>query len=234
MIVGCDRMTTNVEIFTFWVNILLPVLSILIPVMVTIYTVNNRIKSQQKENHQPYVVLDKIVDIDKLNEFSYHLTPIGKNYLAAHPEDEDYESINESDICVKLALRNIGYGVASNIKFYNLLTGLQIHGTQASNLEQNQKLFTTLDMQAGEEKGIQARILNLVIENDGMIEYDHIRMFCIYCDLNQNTYNFIISINAKSGGHYDFFAYQPSSKSYRKWSRENAHQIKQILKDYRN
>ena len=59
----------NFELTTFWVNILLPILSILIPVFATLYTVNNRIKAQNKENHQPYVVLDSVVDIDKINEF---------------------------------------------------------------------------------------------------------------------------------------------------------------------
>ena len=57
----------NFELTTFWVNILLPILSILIPVFATLYTVNNRIKAQNKENHQPYVVLDSVIDIDKIN-----------------------------------------------------------------------------------------------------------------------------------------------------------------------
>ena len=79
------------------------------------------------------------------------------------------------------------------IKFYNLLTGKQVHGTQASNLDQNQKLFTTFDMQAGDEKGIQARIINLVTESEeGILVEDHIRMLVIYHDLNGNIYNFIL------------------------------------------
>ena len=52
----------NFELTTFWVNILLPILSILIPVFATLYTVNNRIKAQNKENHQPYVVLDSVFE----------------------------------------------------------------------------------------------------------------------------------------------------------------------------
>ena len=35
----------NFELTTFWVNILLPILSILIPVFATLYTVNNRLKA---------------------------------------------------------------------------------------------------------------------------------------------------------------------------------------------
>ena len=56
------------NVINFWLDFLLPILSIIIPVFATLYTVNNRIKNQNRENHQPYVVLDSIVDIDKINE----------------------------------------------------------------------------------------------------------------------------------------------------------------------
>ena len=214
-------------------DFLLPICSIIIPVFATLYTVNNRIKNQNRENHQPYVVLDSIVDIDKINEFSYYLTPVGRNFRSEYPVIDFSNIQSKNDINVKLVLKNIGYGVATNIKFYNLLTGNQVHGTQSSNLEQNQKLFTTFDMQAGEEKGIQARVINLVCEDeDGILIEDHIRMLVVYHDLNGNIYNFILSINAKAEGHYDFFAYQPSSKSYKNWKKENYNNYKKIIREY--
>ena len=218
----------------FWINILLPLLAIVIPVFATLYTVSSRIKAQNKENHQPYVVLDKVMDLDKINVYSYYLTPIGRNFLEANPQI-DYSSIeSDNDINVKLLLHNIGYGVATNIKFYNLLNGLQVHGTQASNEESNQKLFTTLDMEATEEKNVQARLISLVREDEnGLAIDDHIRMLCVYRDLHENIYNFIISINAKRDNHYDFFAYQPSSKSYAKWRKENKKEFNKILRTYR-
>jgi hypothetical protein len=221
------------DVTAVWINILLPILSIVIPVFATIYTVSNRIKAQNKENHQPYVVLDKVVDVEKINVLSYYLTPVGRNYMEANPQ-MDYADIESEDcINVKLMLHNIGYGVATNIKFYNLLTGVQVHGTQASNEETNQKLFTTLDMESSEDKSVQARIINLVREDENGVVYDdHIRMLCVYRDLNNNVYNFIISINAKKDNHYDFFAYQPSSKSYAKWQKENKKEFKKIMRLY--
>lgn len=217
----------------FLVNILLPVLSIVIPVFATLYTVDNRIKAQNKENHQPYLVLEKIENIEKINEYSYYLTPVGRNYLNDH-QVIDYSNIEtDNDIAVRLHLHNIGYGVATNIKFYNLLTGEQVHGTQANNDEKNQKLFTTFDMEASEEKNVQARIINLVGMKDEKEVEDHIRMLCVYRDLNENIYDLIISINAKRNYHYDFFAYQPSSRSYAKWKKENNKQYKKIIKAYK-
>ena len=221
------------NVIDVWLDFFLPICSIIIPVFATLYTVNNRIKNQNRENHQPYVVLDSIVDIDKINEFSYYLTPVGRNFRSEYPVIDFSNIQSKNDINVKLVLKNIGYGVATNIKFYNLLTGNQVHGTQSSNLEQNQKLFTTFDMQAGEEKGIQARVINLVCEDeDEILIEDHIRMLVVYHDLNGNIYNFILSINAKAAGHYDFFAYQPSSKSYKNWKKEKYNNYKKIIREY--
>lgn len=214
------------------VDELLPILSIIIPVFATVYTVNNRIKNENRENHKPYLLLDKVEDIDKINKFSYHLIPIGRNYLEKNPMI-DYKNIkSENDISVRLRIRNIGYGVATNIKFYNLLTSGQVYGTQEPTIDQNQKLFTTFDIAAGEEKSVQARIINLVKEKDNTILEDHIRILCVYQDLNKNVSNFVISINAKGNNHYDFFTYQPSSMSYRKWIKENKKQLNLIVKKY--
>lgn len=220
----------------FWSTILLPVLSIIIPVFATIYTVNNRIKNENHENHQPYLVLRKVESLKSLNKLGYYLTIIGRNYVKhnKYMKEEEIENFeSDNTINVDLILKNIGYGVATNIKFYNLLTGHQIHGTQESNLEKNQKLFTTFDIASSEEKNIQARIISYVSEKEAEqgIE-DHNRILCIYQDLHANVYSFIITINVKSKGHYDFFAYQPSSKSYKKWIRENKKQYNIIKKTY--
>lgn len=65
------------EIF---LNLVLPVLSIVIPVWATVYTVNKRIKAQTHENHQPHLVLEKITEIDSIDEYRYYLTLFGKNF----------------------------------------------------------------------------------------------------------------------------------------------------------
>ena len=68
---------SNLDIF---LNIVLPILSIAIPVFATVYTVNKRIKSQTRENHQPHLVLEKIRTIEKIDKYKYYLTLIGRNY----------------------------------------------------------------------------------------------------------------------------------------------------------
>lgn len=208
-----------------WIQIFLPILSIAIPVFATVYTVNNRIKNENRENHRPYLVLRKIQDLDKLDVYKYYLTVIGRNYVEA--SEEETKNADEN-LNINLLLDNVGYGVATNIKFYNLLTGNEIKGDQATTKDQNQKLFTTFDIASGEEKDVQAKVVSLVTEDKD----DHNRILCVYKDLNNNKYNFIISINVKRNRHYDFFAYQPSSASYKRWIKESKKEYNKINKKY--
>lgn len=219
-----------------WISFIWPLLTVLIPVCVTIYTVNNRIKNENKENHKPYLTLKRVSDIDKIDTYKYYLILTGRNYLSNH-SDFNVDDIklleNEKDISVNLLIENIGYGVATNIKLYNLLTGKPIEGTQELNENKNQKLFTTFDIASTAEKQVQARIISAILNKEDVLIEDHNRILCVYQDLNNNIYSFIMSINIKNTGHYDFFSYQPSSKSYKKWVLENKKQYKMILKNYR-
>ncbi len=223
------------NLLDFWLNVLFPLLSLLITVFATIYTVSNRIKYENMEKHRPYLVLSKIEPLEKIDLYAYYLIALGRNYRNLN-EYIDIEQIdrleNGNTLDLNLVIHNIGYGVATNIKFYNLLVGNQIHGSQQSNKERNQKLFTTFDIASNEEKKMQTKLIHHIIEEEGIVTEDHLRILCVYQDLNKNVYDFIISINVKQNGYYDFFAYQPSSNSYKRWIRQNKKQLKKIYKDY--
>ncbi len=213
----------------FLVNILLPILSILIPVFATVYTVNKRIREQNRENHQPYLVLNKVESIDEIDKYSYYLTLISQEL--SNKSIEDVMKDNENNrLATRLIIRNIGYGVATNIKFYNLLNSEQISGMQKHDLEKNQKLFTTFDLESVSELEVQLNIISQDIKDKGSV--NHNRILCVYKDLNDNVFDFIISINIKTDDNYDFFAYQPSSSSYKKWINENKKQYTKIIKKY--
>lgn len=221
---------TSLEIF---LNIVLPIMSIVIPVFATVYTVNKRIKAQTRENHQPHLVLEKIRNISAIDKYKYYLTLVGRNYRDTNTNIEELIKLEKEDLLnIELVLKNIGYGVATNIKFYNLLTGEQVYGSQKSSSSQDQQLYTTLDIGDNEEKKISAQIISSVKEKDGILKEDHNRILCVYKDLNNNVSNFIIIINVKQDNHYDYFAYQPSSLSYKKWIKENKKNYKKIINKY--
>ena len=63
---------------------------------------------------------------------------------------------------------------------------------------------------------------------------DNIKVLCVYKDLNENVYDFIINISIKENNNYHFFAYQPSSRSYRTWIKENKKAYYKIYNSYGN
>ena len=208
----------------------------MITVFATLYTVSERIKNENKEKHKPYLTLNDIEQLEKIDEYKYYFTIFGRNYKKYHKEltiEQIQETKKKEYIEVRLLLDNIGYGVASNIKFYDLLTGEQIKGTQTPSKEKNQKLLTTFDIASSKEKQVQVKIFNKIEKDEEIESPDHCRILCIYQDLNGNTYDFIISINIKSNNAYDFFTYQRTSHSYEKWINENKKNYKKIIKEYK-
>ena len=202
-----------------WSNILIPVASMIITVFATLYTVSKRVENENKEKHKPYLTLENIQS-KELNEYKYYITIKGKNK-------------GENFITVNIKLQNIGYGVASNIKFYDLLTGENIKGNQSETPDENQRLSTTLDIAINTEKNIQAKLITNLTEEDNIEIQDHSRILCIYQDLNGNIYDFIICINLKTKTTFDFFAYQRTSYSYKKMLNQNKKEYKKILKSYK-
>lgn len=216
------------ENYTF----LLTIASIIIPVLVTIfmsiYTVENRVKAE----HKPYLVLDAIQSINKIDKIYYFVVMLGNKIRKKYSKDELDGMIEANqDINVKVRLKNIGYGVATNIRFYDLNTGKKIYGNQQVTSDTDQQLFTTFDIAIEEVKSVQTSLL--IGKINGQIIEDSINTLCMYQDLNGNIYNFVFVINIKSGGGYSYYAYQPSSHSYNELISKYKQQQKQIFADYR-
>ena len=200
-----------------WNIYLYPLVAILIPVMATIHTLNMRLRNENREKHQPYLILESITDLFHLNKSKYYLTLYS---------EEDIKKANE--LHVEVFIKNIGYGVATNAKFYDLYTANQINGCQKLKDNVNQKLFTTFDIASAEDRKVQ-----LVIRYDANANNNY-RIICIYQDLNHNVYNFMIAINIKKRNKFDYFSYQPSSLSYQRTYNENKKNMEKILKEYKN
>lgn len=216
------------ENYTF----ILTIASIVIPVIVTIYmsiyTVENRVKAE----HKPYLVLDSIQSINKIDKIYYFVVMLGNKIRKKYSKEELNSMIETNqDINVKIRLKNIGYGVATNIRFYDLNTGKKISGNQEVTSDSEQQLFTTFDIAIQEVKSVQTSLLIGKV-NDKIIE-DTINTLCIYQDLNGNIYNFVFVINIKGGGGYSYYAYQPSSHSYKDLILKYKKQQKKIFLDYK-
>ncbi len=202
---------------TLWSNILVPITSMLITVFATLYTVSKRVENENKEKHKPYLTLDNIELLEKIDKYKYYYKMKGKNISESEP----------NELSILILLENIGYGVASNIKFYDLLNAQEIKGTQTKTPERNQKLFTTFDIAVNQEKKVQFQIENKIKENP-----DECKILCVYQDLNGHVYDFIININIKTNNTYDFYTYQRTSHSYNKYINKNKNYTK-IINEYK-
>ena len=217
------------EEFTF----VLTIASIIIPVCATIicavYTVEKRVKAE----HKPYIVLDSIQTVSLIDKCLYFIVLFGNKFKnKSTGESNSNNPIIDNNINVKIKVKNIGYGVATNVRFYNLDTGLKINGNQVVDNRIAQQLFTTFDIAATEERSVQTS-LAVIKENDVIIE-DSINTLCIYQDLNGNVYNFVFVVDIKSGGGYSYYAYQPSSHSYQALMKKYSKQKHKIFSDYNN
>ncbi len=214
------------------ITLILTVASIVVPVLATLYSTLYTVMSRVKAEHKPYIILHKIEPLSKLDKCLYFIVLIGNKIKKKYLDDNSNDDLDEEkSIDVMIKLKNIGYGVATNVKFYDLYTGKKIYGNQEIDDVQIQKLFTTFDIGAGEEKSVQTSFVTKVTE-DGVVE-DTTKILCVYQDLNYNVYDFLFVVNIKKGGGYNYFAYQPSSKSYTKLMKKYKKERRKILFDYK-
>jgi hypothetical protein len=217
------------EEFTF----VLTIASIIIPVCATIicavYTVEKRVKAE----HKPYIVLDSIQTVNLLDKCLYFIVLVGNKFKnKSNGSENESDPMIDNNINVKIKVKNIGYGVATNVRFYNLDTGLKINGNQVVDNRINQQLFTTFDIAANDDRSVQTSLA--VIKENNVIVEDSINTLCIYQDLNGNVYNFVFVVDIKSGGGYSYYAYQPSSHSYQELMKKYSKQKHKIFSDYNN
>lgn len=212
-------------------SLALTMATIFIPVFATIYTGYIRIKNENREEHKPYLVLGEIKKLSMIDSFVYYFIIRGKRFLKKDKKQLILDSKKSENILLSLTLTNIGYGVASNIKLYNLSTAKPILGVQERSESLNQKRFTTFDISKDTEKSFQTCIL-VSQENEEIVPERHY-IVCAYQDLNHNIYDFIIGIDVKKEGTYDFFAYQRSSHSYSRLVSTYKSKYRSIMKQYR-
>ena len=203
--------------FEIWNSYIYPIVAIFIPVVATIHTLNMRLKNENREKHQPYLILENITDIFRVDKNKYYLTLY---------DEENIKLSNE--LKLEIFLKNIGYGVATNVKFYNIATSTAISGCQKLNENINQKLFTTFDIASSEDRKVQF-VIRYNLERNNTYH-----LLCIYQDLNHNAYNFVLAINIKKRNKFDYYSYQPSSLSYQRYTKANKGKIEKIIKEYKN
>ena len=177
-----------------WINYLLTIMSIVIPVFATLYGVQGRIKNENKEKHKPYIILDSIKSLTKLDEYRYHLAMVGRNYREKYP-NYNINKIDNTDIIDKmikkivnlrvfeddnekmnLSILDIGGSILSISQFTlyaNSKKGNRPSFIEAMNPEEASKLYDIFNQKLSEilhvETGIFGADMKVEIYNDGPV-----------------------------------------------------------------
>ena len=139
----------------------------------------------------------------------------------------------------KIILKNIGYGIANDIKFYNLHNGNICLQRIFMNFNENQTVFQTEEIANGDECDFNFRIIfNQQQKNVVEIENDAVLLLCNYKDLYNTNYKLIIGIRYKGKNNkdtelVDYFYYQEGTYFYEKIInkyRDNYEKILTVLK----
>ena len=130
----------------------------LFAIIVVYRNTNKQIKNQNIQMNRPFLTVNEIVpkDFKDVESFGTHCSKAKKvieSFSDINEENKD-EYIILLDKCVfdniSIKLQNIGYGVASNIKFYNLESN-NIVGSMSQN---QPKLFPTIELAKGAKREV--------------------------------------------------------------------------------
>lgn len=221
-------MQNGVNWFDWLSQIIVPIVIAGITAYVNIKYVNKntnrQISNQNIQSTRPRLKLEEVIKAnskDMNKKGSYEL--ISKNV----------DKAQDILLFFKITLKNIGYGIANDIKFFNLHNGCICPQKLFMNFHENQTMFQTEEIANGDKCSFDFRIIfNQQEKNVVGIEDDNVLLLCNYKDLYNTNYNLIIGIRYK-GKNYkdidvvDYFYYQEGTYYYDEI-------IKKYKKNYEN
>lgn len=241
---NCDNVITADGQLAAIVGIIGAIVTIVVTI-INVRAVNKNttrdINNQNKQDHKPHLNLLKIEE----EEVIY---PI--HFVNSSNYENDRKKI--FDEYMKITLENKGYGIASNIAFYNLLTGEECPATYAESASLDQR-YETNEIYKDDKKTFNFcfKFNNEKIDKSKN-KSDFVYLLCDYQDLNSNHYQSIIGVVVKevyvctkeSNGvlvsancHFNEIYYQENTFLFRKtiecYSKEY-NKIQKIIEQYDN
>ena len=159
-------------------------IGIIASIFITNKNTNKQIRNQNKETYRPRL---KLLTFENKNK-DYSIP----DYIAFSSQ---YNTNRDSKtFYTNIILKNIGYGLANDITFYNLCTGEEITMGLTGESEINQKMFSTEEIEkfGKQEFSFCISVDSKSVLSKEIMERDYILMICNYKDLNNNNYKILI------------------------------------------
>ena len=189
-------------------DLIIPISGFIVTIVATVLTiifVNKNTKDQiENQNRQTYRPRLKLLNIQKLSSKDlnddYELMSTSKKANLIYNNSELSLSEKIQKTCTfkfDITLKNIGYGLANDIKLYSLIDGHQVYGAQSiiETLDQKMKSTEEIEQNTDSKFKISMLISKELITGDN--DNDFILYLCNYKDLNNNNYQVLIGIIIK-------------------------------------
>lgn len=159
-------------------------IGIIASTFITNKNTNKQIQNQNKETYRPRLKLLKFENKNKDSSIPDYIA-----FSSQYNLNKDSKSFYTDMI-----LKNIGYGLANDITFYNLCTSEEITMGLTGEKEINQKMFSTEEI---EKSGKQKFSFCISVDSKSVLsreieDQDYILIICNYKDLNNNNYKILI------------------------------------------
>lgn len=224
-------------------DLVIPISGFIITIVATVLTIifvnkntRDQIENQNKQTYKPRL---KLLNIQKslsrdLNG-DYELMSVSKkaNLIYNNSKLSETEKIQKTcTIKFNITLKNIGYGLAHDIKLYSLIDGHQVYGAQSIIDDLDQEMKSTEEIEINKESKFKISMLiskELIIkENDD----DFILYLCNYKDLNNNNYQVLIGIIIKKIMMDDDLNIKINTNHY--YYQEGTREYNGMIKKYKN
>lgn len=231
-------------------DLVIPIVGFIVTIVATILTiifVNKNTKDQiENQNRQTYKPRLKLLNIQKLSSYDfngdYELMSVSKkaNLICNDSELSETEKIQKTCIFkFNIYLKNIGYGLANDIKLYSLIDGHQVYGAQSIMNDLDQEMKSTEEIEINEESKFKISMLISKELITGDNDDDFILYLCNYKDLNNNNYQVLIGIIIKQIAINDdlnikintsHYYYQEGTREYNDMIEKHKDNYKTIMK----
>lgn len=192
---------------------------------IVIIMTNRQIEIQSKETYRPRLKLE-FAKIKRKSEHIYLYDLMSENMKKKNIWSDNYKIAR-----LNIRLKNIGVGLAQDIKFYSLNNGNECVRTLYINKEKSQKTFSTEEIPINESLSFDFDFKYYINKTEEEFKEDFSLILCHYKDINGNEYKVLIGVNVKNEIEYENGFVKIIIDSY--YCQENTEKYSKIVGKYK-
>jgi len=218
--------------------VILPIILMIINVWLVISSNNKQISNQNRMTYKPRLTLDPVICPKDFEPNIYEFSIDGKDAVEVfrNSKDEFVTGLSISSFKAILPIANIGNGIATDITFYNFISGDHVYRSLSIQKEKGtQQSMSTIEIPINGKIGYQFNLLYFDKEKEKALWTDFYSILCLYSDVNSNRYKMLISLRIcketdVTERYINYSYYQEDSPEFKVIRRENKKTMCRIIR----